>query len=85
MFINPLDTDGKICKVMWKRQTLSIRGFFFFLHLEGQDGSFIPSDEVDRVGSLHQDCGRPSNIQGLLVGDRMVPSGLNCKTMIPKR
>lgn len=58
---------------------------FFFLHLEGQNGLFIPLDEVDRIGSLHQDCGRPSNIHGLLEGDRRVPSGLNCKTMIPKR
>lgn len=44
---------------MWKRQTLSIRGFFFFffLHLEGQDGSFILLDEVDRIGHVHQKLG----------------------------
>lgn len=86
MFINPLDTNGKICKELrGKGRRFQLEDFFFFLHLEGQVGLFIPLDEVDRIGSLHQDCGRPSNIQGLLVGDRLVPSGLNCKTMIPKR
>lgn len=48
------------------------------MHLEGQDGSFIPLDE-DRVGSLHQTFENPRDKQGLLVGDRLVPSGLNCK------
>lgn len=62
----------------------SLGDFFFFLHLEGQDGSFIPLDE-DRVGSLHQTFENPRDKQGLLVGDRLVPSGLNCKTLIPKR
>lgn len=38
----------------------------FFLHLEGQDGSFIPLDE-DRVGSLRQIFENPRDMQGLLV------------------
>lgn len=40
--------------------------YLFFLHLEGQDGSFIPLDE-DRVGSLHQIFENPGDMQGLLV------------------
>lgn len=64
---------------MQNRETLSVRVGFVFLLFE------IYFVDVGGIGSLHQDCGRPPDLQGLLVGDRPVASGLNCKSMTPKR